>query len=113
MHWFALPFEEIADADCEQIDDSNSRSFCDDRGERLLMWIVSVGGEQNELLEPRRFPRIEEVIEHSVQRLFSNGSVSGEDALCRGVHPIFDRGRSEHAELCGEIISESVDNDGV
>ena len=62
----------------EDVDDPHARRPSDDRRERFEVRIVLVRREQNELTNAGRFPRVDEVVEHAVKRLFPERRVPGD-----------------------------------
>jgi len=108
-----LALEKISEIHGEHVDHPDASPFRDHRRERLLMGIVPVCRQQNELLEPARFPRVEQVIEHPVQRLFSDRAVAREYAFRGGVDAVFDRWRPNDGELGGQVVGEAFDDDRV
>src|SRR3954470_20820921 len=77
------------------------------------MRVVLVGREQDELSNPGRLPSVEEIVEHSVERFFSDGCVTGESALGLCIHTVLDGRSEEHAKLGGEVAGQSLDDDGI
>src|SRR6267378_7720109 len=56
VHRFPLALEKVGQMDSENVHDSHSRGGRDHGGERLLMWIMAVRGEQDELADACCFP---------------------------------------------------------
>ena len=68
MHGFRLGLEQIAEIDLEDVDHADSGARSDYGGQGLEVGIVFVRGEQDEFLHSRCLPRVDEVVEHAVQR---------------------------------------------
>jgi hypothetical protein len=81
------------------------------RAQSLLMWILSVGSNDDELLYSTGFPGAYEVVHHPVQGLATQRGRSSVCRICGGIYAIFYCGGSENAELCRQIVGEAF-NDG-
>ena len=97
MHGFPLAVEEIGEIQTEHVHNPNSGCGGDHGCERLLMRILAVSGNEYELADASRFPRIDQVVQHSVEGLLSERSVTGETSLGIYVHSILHRRSPQHA----------------
>ena len=113
VHRLALSLEEISEIHGEQIDHADARALRDHRRECLLMGIVSVRREENELLESARLPRIEQIVQHPVQRLLPDRTVARKYALRGRIDAVFDGWGSNHAEFGGQVVCQAIDDDRV
>src|SRR6187551_3681286 len=77
------------------------------------MRIVLMRGQQYELLDARRFPGVDEVVQRPVERLLSDRRVPGEAALGLRVDAVFDGRGQKHREFGGEIACQPLDDDRV
>ena len=111
VHVLRLALEEIGDGDRVDIDHPHPGHRRNHGGECFLMRVVLVGGEQDELAEPCRLPRRQQVVEHAVQGLPANRGVTGERAFGHDVDPIFHRRCAQHTILRRQIIGETLGDD--
>src|SRR5919197_1214398 len=72
-----------------------------------------VSGEEDELAESVRLPRIDEIVQHAMQRFPTKRRVPRRLSLGVDVHSVFQGWRAQHAELGGKLIRQALDNDGV
>src|SRR2546429_647133 len=82
-------------------------------GERLLVRVVAVGGEDDEAFDTGFLPGSEQIVHPAVQRLAAHGGVAGEGPLGGGVDPIFDCRGAEDLERPGQVVGQALDDDGV
>src|SRR6266850_929703 len=82
-------------------------------GERLLVRVVAMSGENDEALDTCLLPGSEQVVHPAVQRFAADGRVAGERPLRGGVDPIFDRRGAQDLQRSGEVVSQALDDDGV
>jgi len=71
---------------------------------------VLVRREENEFLDTRSFPCVDEIIEGAMERLATQGGVSRKPTLGVNVDAVFERRCAQHSELRGEIIGEMLHN---
>src|SRR5205814_2276154 len=106
-------FEVIAEVEGEHVDGEDTRLARAQRGQRLLVRVVAVSGQDDEAFNPRLLPGSEQVVHPAVQRLAADGGVAGEGPLGRRVDPIFDRRGAEDLERPGEVVGQALDDEGV
>ena len=86
-------------------------SECDHGRQRLLMRIVIVCSQEDELAEPGRLPRGQQVVEHAVKGLLAHRRVAGERALGADVHSVLDCGSAQHSIFRREVVGEPLGNE--
>src|SRR5688500_13958331 len=111
VHRFGLPLEELREIDGEDIDDPHSSGHGNDGCERLLVRIMTMGGEKNEFLEPSSFPGVEQIVQHAVKSFLPHGRVADEAALGVDVDTVLDGGSAQHAELGRKVVGKPLGYD--
>lgn len=97
----------------KDVDRENPGSARAQRGQRLLMRIVAVRGENNESVHAALLPGAKQIIHPAVERLAANGGVPGVGPFRRGVHAVRYRGGAQHLIACGEVVRESFDDERI
>src|SRR5439155_1163227 len=106
-------FEVVREVEGEHVDGEDAGLAGAQGRERLLVRIVAVGGEDDEAFDARLLPGSEQIVHPAVQRLAADGGVAGEGPLGGGVDAIFDRRGAEDLERPGEVVGQTLDDDGV
>src|SRR5438552_10447123 len=113
MHRTLGVLQVTGEVEGEDVHREDPRLAGPQRGQRFLMRVVVVGGEDDERLDARLLPGAEQLVHPAVQRLAPHGRVAGVGALGSGIDAILYRRRAQDAELGGEVVGEALDEDGV
>ncbi len=113
VHGFTLAFKQVGKVQPENIHHSYPGSCGYNSRESLLMWIMTMGCQQDKLPYAASFPGIEEIVQKGVQGLPAEARIAKKVSLCGNVDAIFYGGRAQHSILRRKIVSEVFNNDGV
>src|SRR5205085_8541512 len=113
VHGFRLCLEQITEVHLEDVDHTNASAGGDDGGESLEMRIVLVSGKEDELLDARCLPGVDQVVEHAMKGLAPKRCIAGNSSFGVDVDAVLQGGRAEHGKLGGEIVREVLDADRV
>src|SRR5207249_719243 len=113
VHGSVGVFEVVREVEGEHVDGEHTGLARAQGGERLLVRVVAVGGEDDEAFDTGFLPGSEQIVHPAVQRLAAHGSVAGEGPLGGGVDPIFDCRGAEDLERPGQVVGQALDDDGV
>src|SRR6266850_1414304 len=105
--------EVVREVQGEHVDGEDAGLAGAQGGERLLVRVVAMSGENDEALDTRLLPGSEQVVHPAVQGFAADGRVAGERPLRGGVDPIFDRRGAQDLQRSGEVVSQALDDDGV
>src|SRR5207247_2299388 len=97
----------------ERIHCEDARPAGAQRGKRLLVWVVAVGGEDDERIHAGLLPVAEQVVHPAVQRLAAHRGVAWERAAGGGVDAVFDRRRAQDLEGRRKVVGETLDDERV
>src|SRR2546430_473272 len=113
VHGSVGVFEVVREVEGEHVDGEHAGLARAQGGERLLVRVVAVGGEDDEAFDTGFLPGSEQIVHPAVQRLAAHGGVAGEGPLGGGVDPIFDCRGAEDLERPGQVVGQALDDDGV
>jgi hypothetical protein len=113
VHGLALSLEKVGEVDGEDVDRAHAGAGRNDCRQSLKVRVMLVRGQENELANTHRLPRVDEVVQQAVQRLAAERGISGVPALGRDVDAVLKGRRTQHAELGREVVGEPLDDDGV
>ncbi len=99
--------------DAEDVDCSNTRPVRPERAQGFLVRVLPMGGNDNELLHSTLFPRSDQVVQESMERLAPNRCAAGKGSRSCRVHAIFYGGGAQDVEFCREVVREPLHDDGV
>src|SRR6266849_8573707 len=103
----------VREVEGEDVDGGDAGWASAQGGERLLVRVVAMGGENDEAFDARLLPGNQQVVHPPVQGLATDRGVAGEGPLGGGVDPIFDRWGPEDLEGSGEVVGQALVDDGV
>lgn len=83
------------------------------RGEGLLMGIVSMRRKNNEGADTTLLPRAEQIVHPAVQGLPADGRIAGVGALGRRVDAIGDGRSPKDPESRRKVVGEPLDDEGI
>jgi hypothetical protein len=107
--------EEVAQVDREHVDDADARAGGDDGGQRLLVRVEAMGGEQDALVHAAPLPRRQQVVQQAVQRLLSERRaphVPGTFGTGRRIDAVLHGRRAQDAERSGEVVGQPLHQEG-